>query len=112
MTLPSASSSKSSSIILKAQQKAESWEIANLGRNQIELVHLIYERLERLVSVADVEASKAMTEFLARQRSQHGESSDAASPGKMKQSHPLLCIGHRMPSGWTWVRASPRAVRR
>jgi hypothetical protein len=47
-------------LIAKAQATVESWEIANLGRNQIELVHQIHERLENLVAVADDEAARVL----------------------------------------------------
>ena len=46
-------------VVTKAQAKVESWEIANIGRQQIELMHAIHEMLESLSSAADLHASHA-----------------------------------------------------
>ena len=51
---------KADRLIAKAQARAESWQIANLGRTQIELVHMIHERLEKLVAVADDLAARIL----------------------------------------------------
>ena len=84
-----ASHAKTASVISKAQAKAESWEIANLGRNTIELVHLIYERLEKLVSIADDEANQAK----ARLSPEELSSEDVPLPTELKtraQAHAAM----------------------
>ena len=45
-------------VVEKAQAQVESWEIANIGNKQIELVHQILEMLERLTDLADTEVAK------------------------------------------------------
>lgn len=82
-------SAKTSSVINKAQAKAESWEIANLGRNHIELVHLVYERLENIVAIADEEARATITRLGPDQVS----SEDAPVPTELKtrgQAHAAM----------------------
>ena len=45
-------------VVEKAQAQVESWEIANIGNKQIELVHQILEMVERLTDLADAEVAK------------------------------------------------------
>ena len=54
-----AAASKSNKVVNKAKLRVESWEIANLGRQMIELMHMLLERLERLVLIADQTRSGA-----------------------------------------------------
>ena len=99
-----------------ARAKLDSWEIANLGRHQIELVHTLTERVERLVAIAESGLPKqvvvwgaapppAASKQARAERVEREAAANAMSPAPRAVSRPQLAARPR----WRRRRQRPQA---